>query len=549
MTKINDYLIQSELAMASYGSFLGNSVIVTDLTDLSVGMSPTQATDFVEKWQVSAQYTDPVTGVSATVFEEVGSGTKHLAIRGTQPVNANDIVSDLLLAAGWPPEMNPQFLALKLQIENIWLQDPAVLQGQNFTVTDHSLGGYLAAAVKSSFPQVTQGYIFNAPGVGGPIGNLADSLANVLGLGGISTDNLWNVRSSEGISIIAGLGYQLGAPVNIQTEATNSHGISTLVDALAVQAVYADLATALTETQLNSLIDAFGSLKDSTGAPIAKILESALDALRFIALGTSTSKTDVGNRDALYTNLNDTAFKAKLAEWASTTQFTLLTGKTGGEILGMAKGTGAEGLATRHALVAGNPFVLTGANYGAFSDSGALDLFDPVNGAGTITDQYLIDRTTLLTRKLWFNTNDENPYNPSAQVDSHNFNIHQYLKSDIYFEDAATGYKIQQGALFDNTPRYYFGDDSAETPAGSASKDRLYGGGGDDTLQGLEGYDYLEGGTGTDTYIVNQGDGIDTILDMGGFCVIQFDTVVERDRTVIANDSNQKTGDRGAIHA
>ncbi len=119
MAKINDYLIQSELAMASYGSFSGNSIITTDLTDLSVGMSPTQATDFAEKWQVSAQYTDPVTGVSATVFEEIGSGAKHLAIRGTQPASANDIVADLLLAAGWPSDFNPQFIALKSHLENI----------------------------------------------------------------------------------------------------------------------------------------------------------------------------------------------------------------------------------------------------------------------------------------------------------------------------------------------------------------------------------------------------------------------------------------------
>lgn len=411
--------------------------------------------------------------------------------------------------------------------------------------------------MKLSFPQATQGYLFNAPGVGGPIGNLADSLASILGLGSISTDNLWNVRSSEGISIIAGLGYQLGTPVNIQTEVTNSHGIGTLVDALAVQALYAKLAPTLTANQLNTLTDVSGSIKDATGTPIARSLESALDALRTIIQNPENGKsvlsvnheTPVGDREKLYDSIKNLLADGEFSSLVGTAQLTLLSEWTANEIIAMAAGNGAQGLATRFALTALNSFVLAGVDYTVFNTDSALDLFDLVNGAGTITDQYLIDRATLLTRKLWFNTNDENPYNPSAQVDNHNFNIHPYLKSDIYFEDAATGYKIQQGALFDNTPRYFFGGDAAETPAGSASKDRLYGGGGDDTFQGLEGSDYLEGGTGTDTYIINQGDGIDTILDVGGFCVIQFDTVVERDRTVIANDSNRKTGDRGAIHA
>lgn len=188
----------------------------------------------------------------------------------------------------------------------------------------------------------------------------------------------------------------------------------------------------------------------------------------------------------------------------------------------MAADNGAQGMAARFALSALNPFVLEGIDYSAFNNNNVLDLFNPASGAGIISDQYLEDRVTMLVRKLWFNINDENPYNLFAKVDNHDFNIHQYLKSGTYFEDAATGYKIKQGGLFGNTPRYYFGNDTAETPAGSASKDRLYGGGGNDTLQGLEGNDYLEGGTGTDTYIVNQGDGIDTILDVDGLGSIQF---------------------------
>jgi hypothetical protein len=119
MNSITEYNKQSELALASYANLIPGVDPIPALQNNAVGMSSTQANKFVEKWQVSAQYTDPVTGVSATVFEEVGSGAKHLAIRGTEPANANDIVSDLLLSAGWPSNCNPQFIALKSHLENI----------------------------------------------------------------------------------------------------------------------------------------------------------------------------------------------------------------------------------------------------------------------------------------------------------------------------------------------------------------------------------------------------------------------------------------------
>jgi hypothetical protein len=92
MSTVNEYALQSELAQAAYGTFSIGLIDIEDLTGDDVEMPTSQAARFAEKWQVSAQYTDPVTGVSATVFEEVGSGAKHLAVRGTQPVNANDIV-------------------------------------------------------------------------------------------------------------------------------------------------------------------------------------------------------------------------------------------------------------------------------------------------------------------------------------------------------------------------------------------------------------------------------------------------------------------------
>jgi len=325
MSTVKTYDIQAELSQAAYGIFLDKVIATTELTNSDTAdMSSSQAAAFVEKWQVVAQSPYSSTGLSATVFEEINSGKKYLAIRGTEPTGS-DLTADGLLAAGLPSNFNPQFIALKALLEEHWLVD-GTLDGP-FTVTGHSLGGYLAAAVKQSYSQVTEAYLYNAPGVGGLLGNLADAIGSALGLSTLSSDNIWNLRSSEGFPVIAGLGYQLGSPVSIQTEKSlNNHGISLLADSLAVYGAYAQAAPNLTQSQLNSLIDAFGTSAEISSN--SKTLEAALDALRFIVSGPTASKTEIGNRGALYENLNNTAFKAKLSEWANTTQFTLLADKS-----------------------------------------------------------------------------------------------------------------------------------------------------------------------------------------------------------------------------
>lgn len=120
---------------------------------------------------------------------------------------------------------------------------------------------------------------------------------------------------------------------------------------------------------------------------------------------------------------------------------------------------------------------------------------------------------------------DQNPYNPSANRDIHDTKISSFLKENLYFEDAASGYKIQQGGLFANTPHYYFGDDKDNDPTASAVVDHLYGDAGNDLLKRREGDDYLEGGTGNDTYSISTRDGIDTIWDTGGQGIIRFDAL------------------------
>ncbi len=544
MNNISIYYSQSGLSQAAYGTFSGRTIRTIELTENDVSMSVSQATAFTEKWQIADQYTDPITGVSATVFEAKAGGAKYLAIRGTE-FAVSDLLIDGVLSSAIPPILNPQFIALKLQID-AWLNDPSVLQGQSFTVAGHSLGGYLAAAVKQNYAQVTEAYLYNAPGVGGLLGNLADEVSGVLGISSIATDNIWNIRGSEGFPIIAGLGYQLGSPVSIQTEAsTNNHSISLLTDALAVYSAYSELAPNLNQEQLSKLIDAFGSTKDMAGASNSKTLESALDAIRSILLNPAdgnmvlgdNQKTETGNRDKFYTNLYELQNSVQFKDSVGKAQLALLPDLSASAIITRIESDGQQGLAARFALVALNPFILEGASidYGVFNSNGALDRFSQESDSGALTSSYLVDRMVMLIRKNWFNVEDKNPLDSTVMFSSGN---HSYQNINDYYEDAATGYKISQGELSGSTPRYFFGGDDADNPAASAVEDHLYGGGGDDTLKGLEGNDYLEGGAGLDTYIINPGDGVDTVLDTDGAGIVQFGSVIAQGRSGVTNNKD-----------
>ena len=90
-----------------------------------------------------------------------------------------------------------------------------------------------------------------------------------------------------------------------------NHSQQVLTDTLAIYSVYSQLATGLSQEQLNKLMNASGSAKDVSGASNSKTLESAVDALRVILLNpengkiaiSENQKTETGNRDKFYENL------------------------------------------------------------------------------------------------------------------------------------------------------------------------------------------------------------------------------------------------------
>ena len=167
---------QSLLALAAYADLVPGAPTIAALT--RAGMSDRQAVDFISNWLVVAQYTD-ASGASATVFQEKSSGKRYLAIRGTE--SPGDFNADYILALGFPSYLNPQFIRLQTQVQT-WLANGTLTNG--FTIAGHSLGGYLATAIGTWFrSQSGPVFTYNAPGIGGPIGNALDAFRAAFGLG------------------------------------------------------------------------------------------------------------------------------------------------------------------------------------------------------------------------------------------------------------------------------------------------------------------------------------------------------------------------------
>lgn len=484
--------LHSELALAAYGRNLSSGI--PDPEKLgpgsgNAGMAAYQAQRFISSgWTVVEQFND-TTGASATIFQD-SAGHRYLAVRGTE-LAASDLLADGILAAVGIPLLNPQFLALQTRVSQ-WIQD-GVLPA-SFTVAGHSLGGYLAAALKSRFSQVSEAFIFNAPGNWGVLGTIYGLVESLPPTGEPGAGGVWNVKGSEGLSLIAGLGSPQSAVVSVQIEAASdivgNHSMARLADALAVQSLYKDLFPQATLSQLNAVINS----AETTG----KKLEAALDALRVLVFGVSLQPTSVENRDALYQNIYAVQSSSSFADFkAQGLSFIQLTPQTS-----MAAAALTGDVSMQFALETLSPFIVVGA---------ALPSF-PARSS-----EYWAAREMLLQRKLWFSENDIDPATPTTPTGSEGGSpLHQFQAENTYFQDVGAGYTISQGPALNSTTRYVFAADNGDTVTGAGVADFLFGGAGNDLLfgnygsdllDGFEGDDVLDGGQGAD--ILRGGDGND----------------------------------------
>lgn len=434
MNNVASYFEQAELAFAAYFN-LSPGMAIDDyelaLRDDGDGMTPTQAAAFASRWEVIDQYTHSHSevlptyddagnltgyatlttsnGLSVTVFKDKVTGKRHVAIRGTEFTDIGDLTADGGILLHGIPELSEQYQALKSKIE-AW-QSNGTLTG-TFTVTGHSLGGWLAGGLAQDFAgSVEHTYLYNTPGVEGALDGILQQLNEALGTSFASAPslaNLTNIRASTGISPIAGLGLPLSQPIGIHIEDQKlfdallpggadtplslNHSQRVLTDSLALYALFARIDPDVSVESISKIIKAASAKNGNT-------LETTLDALRTLfqqnyqyghldydAVPTLDSGT-AASRDDFYTKLHS------LTAWWEASPFTALTieplSTLGREqIVARAKLDTAEGQAYRYALYKLNPFAVTGSSvlYDGINAHDELDLYDPASGTGALTE-------------------------------------------------------------------------------------------------------------------------------------------------------------------
>ena len=113
---IQDAFTQATLAFAAYADLQRGDLTAQQTKLQDVGMSPVQAVQFSSNWLVVDQYSNAFTGLSATVFQEVATGKRYLAIRGTD--GPLDLVTDLVnIAVIGTPLLQPQYLLLRAKVQ------------------------------------------------------------------------------------------------------------------------------------------------------------------------------------------------------------------------------------------------------------------------------------------------------------------------------------------------------------------------------------------------------------------------------------------------
>ena len=524
MTIANMYE-NSELSLAAYATLQSGVPDIQALQQDDAGMSEAQAIDFSKRWRVVDQYThgEEMTyidefgqkhtfisrnGLSVTLFEAIGSGQQVVAIRGTTRSDLIDLITDAGISIGLPPEYANQYQALHDQIEK-W-QDDSVLS-PTFTVSGHSLGGWLAAELALQMPtEVEHAYLYNAPGVGGVPAQLLEW--SYILAPNVSSTSISSIYGEPGWEGTAQLGTVYGESVPVYIEAHgdmfDDHSIVTLTDALAVYDLLAQLDPGVGLEKITEIIQA-ASATDSSS------LEATIAAVGRV-FGEQFSSTETP-RDTLYQNIYKlTQENLLFGQAAGLVSIEPLTGKSASDLAGLA----ASDIAYRYALVHLNRFAITGDDslYALHNAGGELSLYDPQTDQGSLTRDYLNDRAAFVLAQINLDLNGTQTHAPEA------IEYHDLTRAVVITETTTNSADITRRIVFGSEGNDVLdqGGRLADHLYGGKGRDRLSGGDGDDYLEGGQGSDWMDGGIGTDTYFYKPGDGEDTLSDSDGLGVLHI---------------------------
>ena len=203
------------------------------------------------------------------------------------------------------------------------------------------------------------------------------------------------------------------------------------------------------------------------------------------------------------------------------------------ELGSQALNPGAAGLAARYALKQLRYVAVEGIDYSTRNANGELDLFNPATNKGSLSNEWIVDRSAMLGWFVKVNIEQEiSAHKNQFQITDNSISDDGWL-----FDDRITNKKIEVRSPWiasHNAHKAVFGGERIDAIEGGLNTDRLYGGGGNDVIKGYDGKDYIEGGKGNDTidggkgndilyggpgndtYIIKTGDGTDTIEDKAG---------------------------------
>ena len=557
---------------------------------LTPSMTPALAEFIGNNFSVEAQTPEYASGFSATVWVGKGdyAGQVYVSMRGTEPGWPDFTADGQLATTGiayhqledmvnwWLRETTSSYgMAKQIHfapiigeygIEGYELEEAAEVQGTGNLlifagsitgVNGHSLGGYLATAFARLFGNQASPMdinTFNSVGYSRPkaayietiFNQIAQIIGPELGLGSFSVAQN-NFYAENGINVTTNtwdpVGFQqYGQRISLYQEyllgPINNHSMYKLTDLLALADALAQLDPTFNElVQRNGKLE-LAKLNDVIRAGSAQMsasYETVLDALRKLLLGVQVTPTPVGDagggddsqpvsRQTYHENLSQLLQEQAVKDLAGKATFVSLVDQSAASLAAAASNPNA--LATRYALRELTSFAVLGADYGQHNQNGELDLYNPSTGLGSMSEQYLTDRSAMLTGVIRARMSDTGSGNVLIDGGTAGAVL-------ISYKDIASGLTLNSGATGAD-PRYFmFGSQKGETIKGGYLADHLYGMGGNDILTGNQGNDYLEGGKGSDTleggkgddiliggegidtYVINTGDGHDTIIDDG----------------------------------